>query len=70
MYKSTILLLPQSTCIGIDHTIAMLLHDFCIAQHPHPPPPGPLFVYTIHHKILVMAVSCKGQSQVCQQTAQ
>jgi len=47
MYKSTILLLPQSTCIGIDHTIAMLLHDFCIAQHPDPPPPPPPLLFPL-----------------------
>jgi len=56
VHESTILLLPPSTCIA--GTIAILLHDYCaIYDAPRDPP-----VYAIHHTMLVMAISCKGQS--------
>ena len=57
MHESTILLLPPPTCI--DHTTAILLHDYC-AMYDSPPT---FLVYTIHHIIfLAMAILCKGQA--------
>ena len=41
-----------------DYPIAILLHDFC-AIYARPPTP---LCYATHHTILVMAISCKGQS--------
>ena len=41
----------------IAHTIALRLHDYCAIYGPPPPP----LVHAIHHTILVMAISCKGQ---------
>jgi len=43
----------------IAHTIALLLHAYCAI---YDPPPTAL-VYAIHHTILVMAISRKGQLQ-------
>jgi len=39
------------------YPVAMPLHGYCAIYAPPPPPP----VYAIHHTILVMAISCKGQ---------
>ena len=44
-----------SICIA--HTIATLLHDECAIYDPHPTP----LVYAIHHTILAVEISCKGQ---------
>jgi len=49
MWETILLLLPPSTCTA--RTIAIQRYD---------PDPTPL-VYTIHHTILVLAISCKGQ---------
>ena len=49
------LLLPPPT--RISHTIALLLHDYCAIYDPTPTP----LVYSIHHTVLVMAISCKAQ---------
>ena len=56
VYESIIRVLPPPTCIA--RTIAMLLHVYCAR---YDAPPTPLF-YAIHHTILVMAISCKGQA--------
>jgi len=53
--ESIILLLPPPTCKA--YTIALLLHDHCAIYARPPTPP----LYGIHHTILVMAMSCKGQ---------
>ena len=55
MHESILLSLPPPTCIAL--TIAMLLHVHCAL---YDAPPTPL-VYAIHHTILGMAISCKGQ---------
>ena len=41
----------------IAHTIALLLHDYCAIYEPPPTPR----LHAIHHKMLVIAISCKGQ---------
>jgi len=51
------LIAPPPTCNA--YRVAILLHDYCAI---YPPPPTPL-VYAVHHRILVMAISCKGQVQ-------
>jgi len=48
--------IAPSICIA--HTMAMLLHDSCAMYDPHPTP----LVYAIHHIILAVAISCKGQT--------
>ena len=53
--ESIIPLFLTPTCIA--HTIAILLHDVCAV---YDPPPTPL-CYAIHHTILILAISCKGQ---------
>ena len=56
LWESTILLVPPSTCKA--YPIAILLHEHCATYAPpHCPPP----FYAIHHTILVIAISCKGQ---------
>jgi len=55
VHESIILSLPPSTCTA--RTIAILLHVYCAI---YDAPPTPL-VYAIHHTILVIAISCKGQ---------
>jgi len=57
--ESIILLLPPPICIV--HTTAILLRDVC-AIYDLPPT---LPVYAIHHTILVIAISCKGQPAPC-----
>ena len=49
--------LPPPTCIA--RTLAILLHVYCAI---YDAPPTPL-VYAIHHTILVIAISCKGQTR-------
>jgi len=48
---------PPPTCKA--YPIALLLRDHCAIYAPLPTPP----LYAIHHTILVMAISCKGQSE-------
>ena len=55
LWESIILVLPPSTCKA--YPIAILLHDHCAI---YALPPTSLS-YAIHHTILVMAISCKGQ---------
>jgi len=66
LYK--ILFRFKALVVGVNHPfiappickayrIALLLHDDCAIHAPPPTPP----VYAIHHTILVMAISCKGQ---------
>ena len=43
------------------YPIAILLHDHCAIEAPPPTPPS---LYAIHHTILVMAISWKGQVTV------
>jgi len=47
--------IPPPTCIA--RTIAILLHVHCAIYDALPTP----LVYAIHHTILPMAISCKGQ---------
>jgi len=56
VHESIILPLPPPTCNA--RTIAMLLHVYCAI---YDAPPTPL-LYAIHHTILAMAISCKGQA--------
>ena len=46
---------PSLTCKA--YPIAILLHAHCAIYAPQPTP----LLYAIHHTILVMAISCKGQ---------
>jgi len=59
-YSSVARLHLRSTCKA--YPIAILLHDHCAI---YAPPATPL-LYAIHHTILVMARSCKGQKTVQQ----
>jgi len=59
VHESTIRVLP--IVIYNAHTIAMLLHDYCAIYAPLPTS----LVYAIHHTILVVAISCKGQPPMC-----
>jgi len=54
--ESVMLMCTSPTCNV--HTIAILVHDYCTI---HDSPPDPPLVYAIHHTILIMAISCKGQ---------
>jgi len=54
-HESIILLSPPPTCIG--PTIATRVHDYCAIYDALPTP----LLYAIHHTILVIAISCKGQ---------
>ena len=58
VHESIILSLPPPTCIA--RTIAMLLHVYWAI---YDAPPTPL-VYAIHHTILAMAISFKGQGAI------
>jgi len=40
------------------HTVAIVLRDYCARYTP----PPTLRVYAIHHTILVIAISCEGQT--------
>ena len=55
VHESIDLLLPPPTCIV--HTIAIRLHDDCAIYDPTPT----RLLYVMHHTILVMTMSCKGQ---------
>jgi len=55
VWESIIRVLTPPTCTA--YPIAILLHDYCVI---YDPPPTPL-LYAIHHTILVMTISCKGQ---------
>jgi len=55
LFESIILLCPPPTCNA--YPIAVLLRDHCAIYPRLPTPP----FYAIHHTILVMATSCKGQ---------
>jgi len=58
LWVSIIFLLPPPTCKA--YPIAILLHDHCaIYARPLTPP-----IFALHHAILVMAISCKGQVRV------
>ena len=50
--------MPPPSCKA--YPIAILLHDYCAIYNP---PTNPL-VYAIHHTILTIAISCKGQISV------
>ena len=54
-WESIILLLTPPTCEA--YAIEILLHDHCAIHAPPPTPP----LNAIHHTILAMAISCKGQ---------
>ena len=56
VHESIIRLLPSPTCIA--HTIAIPFHDYCAISNTPPDPP----LYAIHHTILIMTISCKGQT--------
>jgi len=47
---------PPPSCKA--YPIAMLLHDYCTIYNPRTSP----LVYAIHHAILAIAISCKGQA--------
>jgi len=55
LWESIILLMPPPTCKT--YLIAILLQDHCAIYAPPPTLP----FYAMHHTILVMAISCKGQ---------
>jgi len=55
IHESIIFVLPSPTCIA--HNSVVLLHDYCAIYDP----PRPPLAYTIHHTILAMTISCKGQ---------
>jgi len=56
VWESILLLFPHPACKA--YPIAILLHGHCAI---YAPPQAPL-LDTIYHTILVMAISCKGQS--------
>jgi len=58
VHQSTILSFPPPTCIA--HPGAILLHDYWTVQDSLPTSR----LYAIHHTILVIPISCKGQSGV------
>jgi len=58
VWESIILVLLPLTCKA--YAIAIQSHDYCAVFDP---PPTPL-VYAMHHAILAMAMSCKGQDAV------
>jgi len=55
VHESIILLLLPPACIA--RTNAILLHVYCAI---YDAPPTPL-MYAIHHTLLLLAISCKGQ---------
>jgi len=55
MHESIILVLPSPT--GIAHNSAVILHVYGAT---YDPPRSPL-AYAMHHTILAMAISCKGE---------
>ena len=56
VWESIILVLPPPTYKA--YPIAILLHAHCAIYAPPPTPP----LYAIHYTILVLAISCKGQT--------
>jgi len=56
LLESILLLLPLSACIAVP--FAILLHD----RYAIYTPPSTLPFYAMHHTILIMAISCKGQT--------
>jgi len=56
--------IQSSVCCPLPPVLPALLQYYCtpIAQYT-PPPPTPL-LYAIHHTILAMAISCKGQNPI------
>jgi len=58
VHESSIPSLPPSSCAA--HTVAILLQYYCALYNA---PPTAL-LYAIHHTILLMAISCKGQGGV------
>jgi len=56
VHESNIVMFPPPTCIG--QTVALLLHDYWAVYEP---PPTSL-LYALHHIILVITISCKGQT--------
>ena len=57
VHESIICVLPPPTCIA--RTIAILLHVYSAV---YDAPPNPV-LYAIHHTVLAMAISCKGQAR-------
>ena len=55
LWESIVLSLPSPSCKA--YPIAILLHDQCAICNP---PTAPL-LYAIHHTILAIVISCKGQ---------
>ena len=55
VHESIILVLPPPICIS--HTIAIPLHGYC-AECDTPSDP---LLYSIHHTMLTIAISCKGE---------
>ena len=55
MHESIVLLFFRSTCIA--HTVAILLQDYWAIYEP----PSTSLLHAIHHTILVITISCKGQ---------
>jgi len=55
MHESIVLSFLPPTCIA--HTVAILLHDWRAIYDPS----STSLVYAIHHTILVITISCKGQ---------
>ena len=55
LHESIITFIPPPTCNA--HTIAILLHDYCAIYKPLPTSR----LHAMHHTLLVMAISCKGQ---------
>ena len=55
MHKSIVLSFFQRACIA--HTVAILLHGYWAIYDP----PSTSLWYAIHHTILVITISCKGQ---------
>jgi len=55
VHESIVLLFLPPTCIA--HTVAILLHDYRAIYDP----PSTSLLYAIHHTMLVIIISCKGQ---------
>ena len=57
LHLSIIRLLPSPPPALLTISQYLLLHGYCAICDPHPTP----LVYAIHHTILAVAISCKGQ---------
>jgi len=55
VHESIVLSFSRPACIA--HTVAILLHDYSAIYDP----PSNSLWYAIHHTILVITISCKGQ---------